>query len=206
MSIQLGPWAVTTTLVSLVPVSVRRTRQRHGGTIVAADEIAANTVADGIAADFSFRQPFMVTTADCLPLVVAGEAAACVLHISRKTLIRGLLDGVATVLDPATVRGVWVGPHICARHFVFEERGEEVMVFCERYPFACVEDAAGVHLSLVSVVEHQLKKWNISVDVVTHDGRCTVETPELPSYRRSWRDNVLPLTDQIATVVKSLLD
>src|SRR6185503_10097991 len=106
---------IETTLVSNTqsptPVAVQ---QVHGGTIVWADEITSLTMADGIAVHADMAREFMIKTADCIPLVVLSADRACGLHVSRKTLLRGLLDGLSAFVPPQTITKVHIGPHICA--------------------------------------------------------------------------------------------
>jgi copper oxidase (laccase) domain-containing protein len=191
-------------LQSEVPADVVRVKQGHGSTIVGASEVKNSEIlADGISASADFEEPFMILTADCLPLVVVTDKAACALHVSRKTLILGLLEGVPQFMKPPDITGVYIGPHVCAEHFVFETVGPEIAAFQKRWPLACTATEDGLHLSLVKAVAEYLGAWGVTPERLTSDPRCTFETPDLPSYRRALRDQQ-PLTDQIATVVRTV--
>ncbi len=194
------PWEVRTNLLSNTPADFVAVNQKHTSDIVWADHVTTETIADGIAAHAGFTQPFLIRTADCLPLVLITPDVTVALHVSRKSLIAGLLDNVTSFFDTTAVTKVYIGPHICADHLVFEHRGEEVARFVEQYPFASQQSAAGLHLSLAKVVDMYLKQWGVGAAVVVRDGRCTFETVELPSYRRSRKDGTRH-ADHIATIV-----
>ena len=167
-----------------------------------ADTVTTSTVADGIAARADFRQPFLIRTADCLPLTLITDEVACALHVSRKSLVAGLLDAVDTFIDVKKIRQIHIGPHICAEHFVFEHIGDEVGQFAVRFPSACQTSTTGLHLSLMTVVNEYFRKWKIYDHASIRDDRCTLETLELPSYRRSRREGT-SLDDHVATIVWS---
>jgi copper oxidase (laccase) domain-containing protein len=177
-------------------------KQAHSGVIMWVDEASPTAVADGVAVHADNAQPLVIRTADCLPLVLLSPEVACVLHVSRKTLVKGLLDQVPNFIVPGQITKVFIGPHICAEHFVFEKMGPEIQEFQQKYPYACRETVTGLSLDINRVVEEYLKSWNVDEALLSRDGRCTFESPELPSYRRSLRDNQ-PLSDAIATIVRS---
>lgn len=194
-------WHIATQLLSQVPEGVVGVKQVHGAAIVRAQDIKkGETQADGIFAPANFRWPSMIRTADCLPLIVTTQDSVCALHVSRKTLIRELLDEVPAVIAPAEIISVYLGPHICAKHFVFETMGPEIAAFQERFPGACWQREDGLHISLLAAVEHYLAAWGVPVESRQIDERCTFETPSLPSYRRALRDRQT-LVDHIAIVV-----
>ena len=141
-----------------------------------------------------------VSSAYCLPLALVTNEAALVLHVSRKTLINGLLDNVPRVLEPASIRQVLIGPHVCPEHFTFEWEGPEITRFVEKFPDAVEQDQAGVwSLSTRDAVQDYLEKWRISEEQIEEDLRCTFEASELPSYRRKSEE----LTRHVATIVRA---
>lgn len=211
MPITLGQWEIKTTPL---PKPARwdsgrgegkgegivRVKQVHGSNIVWAEQANIDVEADGIAAKREYARPFMISTADCLALVIASELVICALHVSRKTLVRGLLNHVPEFVPPGEMIGTWIGPHICADHFVFERRGEEIAAFGHQFPAAVEKRADGWHLDILAATREYLTGWGLSDSQIYRDGRCTFETLELPSYRRSLRmGNALAGT--IATVV-----
>lgn len=204
MKVEVHGWKITTDLVSRIPATTLQVRQTHGGRIVwASKQLSIHACADGIAADREFSWPFMITTADCVPLVLTARTTVCAVHVSRKTVLSGLLHHVPEFIPPPLITDLWIGPHICAEHFVFARRGEEITAFQQAHAYACQETAAGLSLSLEAVIDRYIEEWGVQEKTITRDNRCTYETPELPSYRRALRDNQ-PLSDQIATVVERL--
>lgn len=159
--------------------------QPHKGKIVAISESAVfeSLKADAIFVD-SEGVAAGIITADCLPLVVTAPEKAIVLHVSRKSLLEGLLDRVAERLDVQTINNVFIGPHICDEHFVFEWEGEELKKFRDRFPNA-VEQASVIHISLRKAVQTYLEMWGVTADKVHEENRCTFEDEALPSYRRA---------------------
>lgn len=198
------PWKIETRLSSSpLHANVIKVKQAHGGDIARAERVDRATVADGIAAPLNFTSPFMIATADCLPLVIASDEVACALHVSRKSLIHGLLDHVPDFLVAPAITSAYIGPHICEEHFVFDWVGPDIKLFAQKFPAACRESKAGLHLSLKKAVEIYLERWHVAPELVSVDPRCTWETEELPSYKRSLRDTQ-PLFDQLATIVTAV--
>ncbi len=195
-------WEVKTSLLSEVPTDVIQINQKHTGHIIWAHEAATQSPADGIAVRSTSGQSICIRTADCLPLVLVTPAVICALHVSRKSLIAGLLESVPNYADTNTLEKVYIGPHICADHFVFEHEGPDIAKFAEQYPFACHKSTVGLHLSLHDVVEKYLERWRVNTNIIVRDGRCTFEAVELPSYRRSLQEGI-PCSDHVATTVFS---
>lgn len=177
-SIQLGKWEIAHD--PAYPVTLAR--QVHGnGIINAASCTHRITEADGIIGTPS-DAAFGVHTADCLPLILTTDTRAIALHISRHTLVAGILDTVMEHIKKEPITAAYIGPHICENCFVFEERGEGIAQFETLFPYSTRQSDSGIHLSLRKVVI----KFLSDVPSVVEDFRCTLETPELPSYRR-WR-------------------
>jgi len=156
---------------------ILRPRQIHGGNITRQTDAEA----DGI---ISTGTRVGIATADCLPLVLAGADMALALHVSRKSIIHGLLDNVLTYIEPQNIDYAFLGPHICEYHFSFEEEGEMLRQFCSRFPDAVHFHKGKMYVSLRKAVHHFLRAWNIHPDRISEDGRCTYELDSLPSYRR----------------------
>lgn len=181
--ITLGNWRVVVTAQLHGHENVVFPHQVHGDVIILAEEcISGETEADGIVVSRSgFKTG--VDTADCMPLVILSENKGIVLHVSRKTLIRGLLEKVPDVLLVSDITNVFIGPHICKKHFVFEFEGEELKEFQQKFP-AAYEKGELIHLSLVEAVTDYFKKWQVKESIITGDNRCTFEDLNLISYRR----------------------
>lgn len=202
-STRLGRWKISTQVRQAGKGGEKRLAQVHGSQIVWAHEAGRNSVGDGLALWYDFPRPCLITTADCLPLVLVSDRSACLLHVSRKTLVRGLLEQVPEFILPIDMKGAWIGPHICGKHFVFEYLGEEAGAFCAKYPWAAARRRDGWHLDLQAVTLQYLYDWGLGDKNIKQDGRCTFEAIELPSYRRGVTHGQ-STTAGIATVVESM--
>lgn len=183
-STRLGRWKISTQVRGPRKGGETELGQVHGSQIVWAHEAGRNSVGDGLAVRHDFPRSCLIKTADCLPLVILSDSAACLLHVSRKSLLRGLLEQVPEYILPTDMKGAWIGPHICGKHFVFEYLGEEVGAFYAKYPWAAVRRRDGWHLDLLAATRQYLRNWGLRDKNIRQDGRCTFEAAELPSYRR----------------------
>jgi copper oxidase (laccase) domain-containing protein len=205
---RFGNWEVEVRNVIEWPEGVLKGKQTHGGHIARVVELLGGEIeADGVFAKAATLAEgrgitgIGIATADCLPLVLLAQDAALVLHVSRKTLINGLMDNVDRFLDPQEITHVFIGPHICSEHFTFEWEGPEITRFVERFPEAAEQDDQGIwSLSTREAIRGYLEKWSVAESQVTEDDRCTYEASELPSYRRNSKDKFRYL----ATVVRAL--
>jgi YfiH family protein len=157
-------------------------RQVHGSTVVEADgppEDGSLAEADGIVTRRTDTAP-VVLTADCLPVVVAGEGAVAVLHAGWRGLAGGVLEAGVSMLRDCGQEGSLVaaiGPGIGPCCY---EVGEEVQrAFAAHGP----EVRRGRNLDLAAVARRALER--AGVDVVHSLGLCTHCHPELFfSHRR----------------------
>lgn len=103
------------------PESLVLPRQVHGAHVVELDVPRAAPECDGLVA----RTPDVtagVLTADCAPVIVAGERGVAALHAGWRGLVAGVVEaGVERVGAP---RAAWVGPAIRACCY---EVGDEVV-------------------------------------------------------------------------------
>lgn len=174
-------------------------QQEHGGHIADAKHCSpGKTIADGIV---STGEPVAVKTADCMPLVlIRGQDSALALHVSRKTLIRGLLDAVPTVINTANISAVHIGPHICHRHFTFTYEGDELRQFMHMFPSAVSREQNVTHVSLLDAVSNYFSTWRIDPRIVQYDKRCTYEDTALPSYRAAIDSGSQKPLDRLLTI------
>src|SRR3989344_3087051 len=114
VGIRLGNWRVATQAPEIsLPELVLFPDQIHGGNIVEVEMLAQGKMsADGVVLKGD-SVAGGVKTADCAPVVIVSDNVAVVLHISRKTLVRGLLANAATYVAPDDINHVFIGPHIC---------------------------------------------------------------------------------------------
>lgn len=165
---------------------VTTVKQVHGKEIITAQNCVANiTRADGIIG-VRGDAPFGIRTADCMPLVLFTDLRVLALHISRKTLVAGILGEVVQQLGNEKVRNAYIGPHICEQCFSFSYESEEIQKFAQLFPYAVQRKNGIVHLSLLKVITRFLERRAVLPHDIIKDTRCTFETAELCSYRR-WR-------------------
>jgi polyphenol oxidase len=157
-------------------------RQVHGRTVIHSDAPPRNgglAEADGIVARRTDIAP-TVLTADCLPVVVAGESAVAALHAGWRGLAGGVLEAGVRALRDCGEQGrleAAIGPGIGPCCY---EVGEEV-----QRAFAAHGQAVrrGKNLDLAAVARRVLER--AGVDVIHSVGLCTHCHPELFfSHRR----------------------
>lgn len=188
---RLGKWRVVVAKPEEAPRNILLVDQVHGADIVPASQIVASrerSDGDGIFLDL-LNVSAGIVTADCLPLVIAWKQRALVLHVSRASAAAGILDNAARYLTGATNVCMFLGPHICARHFIHENMGEDLRILAQRFPGA-ISTVAGIYsLSLRDIALWYARRWNIDNNNVYEDGRCTFEDADLASYRRNKKEN-----------------
>jgi copper oxidase (laccase) domain-containing protein len=197
---QLGLWHITLTL-TVGPEVQLMNNTAHSGKIMILKERVAPPEADGLIVHSQVDIPVAVATADCLPLVLVTPTTAAILHVSRKTTIRGVLDTLPHYFPIPDITGGYIGPFICPEHLIFEHLGDELAEFKNKFPSALNKSSNGLHLNLGTVVAYYLEKWNVGDQIIQRDGRCTFETPELPSYRRWLTEGKSGELGRIYTVV-----
>lgn len=156
-------------------------RQVHGSRVLALSEAAQASgpepqreleEADGQATALRGLAP-MVMTADCLPIVIAGQGAVAVVHAGWRGLVEGIVEeGVRSLRElargpGAIVAAVGPGAGVCCY-----EVGEEVhRCFCAYGARA----RRGDNLDLKEIAKEQLLSAGVA-DV--HDvGLCTICSP-----------------------------
>lgn len=164
-------------------------RQVHGVVVHDADGVAGETVPEADAA-VTERQGrvLAVLTADCLPVVIADQAARtlCVAHAGWRGLASGVLEaGVAAVREragPGSALRAWIGPAIGPSAF---EVGSDVRDAFADMPAAFVP-VAGVPgkwwCNLPMLAEKRLQ--TAGVVNILQSGLCTVSDDRFYSYRR----------------------
>lgn len=198
---KLGSWEVELLVEEDEMADMSVLEQVHGSKIVSLvdlDEVDSVT-ADGFELTRASK-PAAIKTADCLPLVLIGEDSAIGIHVSRKSLIRGILDGMEDRMSE--IQHAFIGPHVCEDHFTFEFMGDELRTLLNCWPYAGRSVGGMTHINLLSIVQAYLDLWSVPQDVRVLDPRCTFEDEEIPSYRRLGK---LP-EYELLTVVRPLPD
>ncbi len=182
--VRLGNWRVATQAPGVIlPEPALFPDQIHGGNIVEVMTIAGKMSADGVV----LKEAGVaggVQTADCAPVVMVSDSTAVVLHISRKTLVRGLLANAATYVVPDDINHIFIGPHICEYHCSYEEEDKLLRQLRYQYPKAVHFHKGKLYLSIRRALKSVFDEWQVHPDKIIEDGRCTYEQLQMPSYRR----------------------
>lgn len=185
------------------PTEVLLPLQKHSDVITTSDDFRdGEVIADGVF--MSGTTPAAVQTADCMPLVIMTPDTALALHISRHTLVKGLLDTVPKFIDPESITHIWIGSHICEQHFTFPYIGEKLQQFIDRFPNA-ITRTPDISVSLRKAVQTYFDQWHLDPSIITEVNTCTYESA-LPSYKR-WFDEKKEgkFSDRIFTIVQKVL-
>lgn len=167
--------------------------QVHGNDVAEIPADAGRGVAPTADALVSAGAPLAVMVADCVPVVLVGERAAedgagapapvfGVAHAGRPGTAAGVVPAAVDrmrALGAGAIRA-WIGPSVCGRCYeVPAELREEVAA---AVPATWTTTAQGTPgLDLPAGVRSQLEAAGVEV---MYSGGCTLEDPELFSYRR----------------------
>ncbi|MEO5663359.1 MAG: polyphenol oxidase family protein [Nocardioides sp.] len=126
----------------------------------------------------------MVRVADCVPVVLADDAAGVIGVVHAGRLGTQLDIATATVEAMREIGAsritAWIGPHICGR--CYEVPAAMQAEIAAAVPESRAETSWGTPaLDLGAGVRAQLERAGVTVLEV---GRCTREDPELHSHRR----------------------
>ncbi len=176
----------------LAPGNIAWMRQVHGTVVRRVD--ASWPEAEPQACDAIFTDvpglALGVQVADCVPVLLAdpGARLAGAAHSGREGVRTGVLAALVTAMTaagarPGRMRAV-VGPAICGQCYEvpLAMRAEVSAVVPEA---SCVTRAGTAGLDIAAGVRAQLAA--AGVGTVISDGRCTMESAELFSYRRDGR-------------------
>ena len=164
--------------------------QVHGDTAVAAEQVNAATQAD---AAYTRRpdQVCVVTTADCLPVLLCDRAGGCVAaaHAGWRGLASGVLGATVAAMDcaPAQVLA-WLGPAIGAEVFEVGEEVHAAFLELDSGNAGCFKPSPqGRWLAdIYHLARRQLQP--LGVKDIYGENRCTLtEAAEFFSYRRDGR-------------------
>jgi len=167
--------------------------QVHGSDVVVVSDDAVDEAASGrlpIADAVVTARPgvaLMVRVADCVPVLLADEAAGVVaaVHSGRPGVAAGVVTRAVETMHGlgATRIEAWVGPHVCGACYEVPEAMREQVAAKVPETYAtttwgtpALDIGAGVRAQLAAV----------GVAVTTVD-RCTREDEDLFSYRRQGR-------------------
>jgi polyphenol oxidase len=173
-------------------VALVRMSQVHGADVQVVDEdylrSPAPIVADGMVTAVP-GTVLMVRVADCVPLLLADVSRNVVgaAHAGRPGMVAGIVASTVARMRDLGAREItaWVGPHVCGSCYeVPATMREEVSgAVPEAYAVTswgtpAVDIGAGVRAQLAAA----------QVEVV-QASRCTIEDPDLFSYRRQGKES-----------------
>jgi YfiH family protein len=121
-----------------------------------------------------------VMVADCIPLLLQSPEAVAAVHVGRRGLVNGITTKtIAVMKDMGSSRiTAHIGPAICGQCY---EVSEEIYNEVTSHHPAAATTTHGFMLDLPSALRAVLTSHEI--EIVDHFS-CTLETPELFSYRR----------------------
>jgi YfiH family protein len=91
--------------------SLRVARQVHGRNVLSCDGVSPGVVGEGDALVTSDPgTPLTILTADCVPIVLAGETRVAAVHAGWRGLVAGVIE--AAMDEVGDVVAAWVGPCI----------------------------------------------------------------------------------------------
>jgi hypothetical protein len=169
------------------PDRVHLMKQVHGATVAVVDGRTALGAelpdADAMITDLPNR-PLAVLTADCVPVLLAGERHVAVIHAGRVGVRAGVVDATIATLDAAgedlsTVRAA-IGPAIgpCC----YEVGDELASAMQGQFPGAAATTTWSTpSIDLPGVVARTLERAGMKVDDL---GVCTHCSPGWFSHRR----------------------
>jgi YfiH family protein len=128
-----------------------------------------------------------VRAADCVPVLLADVEAevigAC--HCGRSGVVAGIVPATLAVMRQlgATAITAWLGPHVCGRCYEVPQAMQDGVAAVE--PATRATTSWGTPAVDVGAgVRAQLEREDVGVVDVS---RCTLESPDLFSYRRDRR-------------------
>ena len=126
-----------------------------------------------------------VMTADCIPLLLSSDAVIGAVHVGRRGLVNGVAQKtVQTMQDLGAVKiTAHIGPAICGTCYEVDEKTFTEVV--SQHPLSASKTRQGTRaLDLTHALVAELERLSVASTV---DPRCTMENPNLFSYRKSQR-------------------
>ncbi len=159
--------------------------QVHGSTVVSAG--ATRQQCDALVTD----RPdvvLMVRMADCVPVLLADPTAGVIgaAHAGRKGVVAGVVPACVERMRQLGAREIsgWIGPHICGHCYEVPAALQDEVAAAE--PVTVSTTSQGTPgLDIGAGVTAQLERLGVQVYDVS---RCTLESPDLFSYRRDGAD------------------
>ncbi len=125
-----------------------------------------------------------VMVADCIPLILSSKHSVAAVHVGRKGLVNRVAEKTIEIMREISDQEITatLGPAICGKCYeVSQEIFDEVVA---SHPTAATRTSANTpSLDLVAGLITDLK--SLGIKSIYNQSRCTVESDDLFSYRRS---------------------
>lgn len=170
--------------IGVAPEGLRFMNQVHGNAVAVMDQDTAAPEADAMV---SRGVPLAVMVADCIPVLLAGDApegpVVAAVHAGRPGIANGVIPAAVDRMKSLGAGGIraWLGPSICGNCY-------EVPAALQAEVTAAVPASVSTTtwgtpgLDLPAGARSQLDQAGVTVE---YSGPCTLETPSLFSYRRN---------------------
>jgi YfiH family protein len=170
--------------IGVAPEGLRFMNQVHGNAVAVMDQGTAAPEADAMV---SRGVPLAVMVADCIPVLLAGDApegpVVAAVHAGRPGIANGVIPAAVDRMKSLGAGGIraWLGPSICGNCY-------EVPAALQAEVTAAVPASLSTTtwgtpgLDLPAGARSQLEQAGVTVE---YSGPCTLETPSLFSYRRN---------------------
>ncbi len=151
--------------------------QIHGNTVVAREEIDAETQADGIVSD-NPNYPLAIKTADCLPIAFIGTKGHGLIHAGWQGLQKLIIASAQLQQIKPTI--IYIGPHIRKCCYAVEDHFHQK--FEEGGYFTSKKDGQS-YFDLTGLAIHQIKQF-FPRATIYQSKICTHCNDRYNSYRR----------------------
>ncbi len=178
-------------LEAILDDRVRRLRscdQIHGRTVhevpAGGDEVMELGPGDGLVTTVP-GTGLLVWTADCVPVLLAGDGIVAAVHSGWRGCAADIVGAAVARLarhdtPPERIRAA-LGPAVCGACY---EVGPEVPDALRRFDLDESRWLVGAHVDLRGFLAARLEALGVPADNIETVGPCTVEAPDLASYRR----------------------
>jgi YfiH family protein len=159
-------------------------KQVHGNRVAVIEEVTDEVpTADALITGIP-GITLAVMVADCIPLILSSKHSVAAVHVGRKGLVNRVAEKTIEIMREISDQEITatLGPAICGECYeVSQEIFDEVVA---SHPTAATRTSANTpSLDLVAGLITDLK--SLGIRSIDNQSRCTVESDDLFSYRRS---------------------
>ncbi len=159
-------------------------KQVHGNRVAVIEEVTDEVpTADALITGIP-GITLAVMVADCIPLILSSKHSVAAVHVGRKGLVNRVAEKTIEIMREISDQEITatLGPAICGKCYeVSQDIFDEVVA---SHPAASTRTSANTpSLDLVAGLITDLK--SLGIKSIDNQSRCTVESDDLFSYRRS---------------------